>query len=469
MLLTILSYVFWVAIALGLLIFVHELGHFLAAKAFGMRVEQFSIGFPPRLVGKKIGETEYRLGMIPLGGYVKISGMVDESLDTEFASREPQPWEFRAKPVWQRMVVISAGVVFNLILALLIFVGLRWYYGDVYVPAQRVQAVYVAPGSIAEEIGFRTGDRIVAVNDRELDSYEEFMALRALAARRVTFTVERDGRPVVLEAPQDLLARLNQTEGDFGIDWLPAVVGGVVSGGAAHEAGLRPGDRLLELDGEPVRFWMQLVDRLQQSDGGTRTLRFARADSLAHEPPAEGLREVGRTLDARIYEAQVTPVRNDEGRYMIGISAPTADQLRAMFGIERRHYGLGEAVAAGARDTVGWVSLYGTLIKRLFTGQDRVQDSVGGPLIIAKVTKEAAERSMFDFWRLVANLSIALAIFNILPIPVLDGGHLVFLAYEGITRREPSLRVRMAVQQVGMVLILAFMVFVIFNDAMRIF
>jgi len=466
--LTVLSYFFWVALALGLLIFIHELGHFLAAKLFKMRVEQFSIGFPPRLIGKTVGDTEYRIGAIPLGGYVKISGMVDESMDTEFAESEPQPWEFRSKPVWQRMVVISAGVVFNLILAFIIFIGLKWHYGDVYVPADRVQAVYVAPGSVAEDIGFRTGDRIVAVNDRPLDSYEDFRALQALTADRVTFTVEREAVPVVLEAPQDLLARLNATEGELGIDWLPAVVGGLVPGGAADRAGIRPGDRMLELDGEPVQFWLQLVDRLQDADGATRTLRFARADSLAEGAPAEGLRQVARTLGTTVYETEITPAASPEGRYMIGVAAPTLDQLRALFGIERREYGLGQAVVAGSRDTVGWVSLYGTLIKRLFTGQDSVRESVGGPLIIAKVTKEAADRSMFDFWRLVGNLSIALAVFNILPIPVLDGGHLVFLAYEGITRREPSLRVRMVVQQVGMVLILAFMVFVIFNDAMRI-
>jgi regulator of sigma E protease len=467
--LTILSYIFWVAIALGLLIFVHELGHFLAAKLFRMRVEQFSIGFPPRVFGKTIGGTEYRLGAIPLGGYVKISGMVDESMDTEFAASEPQPWEFRSKPVWQRIIVISAGVVFNLILAAIIFIGLKWHYGDVYIPADRVQAVYVAEGSIAHDIGFRTGDRIVAVNDRPLDSYDDFRALAALTANEVAFTVRRGADDLRLPAPDDLMSRLNQTEGDFGLDWLPSVAGGVVVGSPAERAGLRPGDRIVGFNGEPVQFWRELLERLQASDGSALTIRFARPDSLQEGPPAEGLARVGQIPAASVYEASVTPEPGPEGRLVIGVYPPTVDQLRALFGIQQREYGFGGAIAAGSRETVGWVSLYGTLIKRLFTGRDNVRESVGGPLLIAKATKDAADRGMYDFWRLVANLSIALAVFNILPIPVLDGGHLVFLIYEGITRREPSLRVRMVVQQVGMVLILAFMAFVIFNDAMRLF
>jgi regulator of sigma E protease len=466
--LTILGYIFWVGIALGLLIFIHELGHFLAAKAFGMRVEQFSLGFPPRIAGKTIGETEYRIGAIPLGGYVKISGMIDESMDNEWTEREPEPWEFRSKPVWQRIVVISAGVVFNLLLAALIFIGLKWYYGDVVIPAERVQSVYVAPGSVAEDIGFRTGDRIIAVNDRPLETYDDFRSLEALTANEVTFGVQREGEIVRLDAPRDLMSRLNAAEGDFGFDWLPSIAGSISQGAPADEAGLQPGDRITALDGEDVQFWREMVDRLQTSDGTEISVRFVRPDSLQEGAVPTRLEQVGRVPIGSVYETTLTP-RQQDGRWVIGIYSPTPDQLRALFGIQQRHYGLGEALVAGSRETVGWVSLYGRLIKRLFTGQDAVRESVGGPLIIAKVTKEAADRSMFDFWRLVANLSIALAVFNILPIPVLDGGHLVFLIYEGITRREPSLRVRMVVQQVGMVLILAFMAFVIFNDAMRLF
>ena len=211
--LTALSYIFPIALALGILVFVHELGHFLAAKLFGMRVEQFSIGFPPKIVSKTFGETEYRIGATPLGGYVKISGMVDESLDAEYEASQPQPWEFRSKPVWQRMVVITAGVIFNLIFAAAIFVGIKLAYGENYIPADKVPSIYVEDGSVAYKIGFRTGDRIWAVNGDQIERFDEILGMRALAADQATFSVERDGADIVVTAPKDLATMVQKSEG----------------------------------------------------------------------------------------------------------------------------------------------------------------------------------------------------------------------------------------------------------------
>ena len=279
--LTILSYFFWVGLALGILVFIHELGHFLAAKLFKMRVDQFSIGFPPRILSKTVGETEYRIGAVPLGGYVKIAGMIDESLDTEHLDAEPQPWEFRAKPVWQRIVVITAGVIFNFVLAFAIFIGLRWGYGETYIPAENVEAVYVSDGSLAAEIGLRTGDRLVAVNGEPVEVFEPTGGIAALAAERASFTVERGGAAVTLDAPEDFASRLNAAKGRFGVTALPPIVGSVVAGGAAAEAGLQRGDRILALGGEPVRFWEQMVDLIQASEGDPLPVRWERPDSLA--------------------------------------------------------------------------------------------------------------------------------------------------------------------------------------------
>ncbi|MDX1531958.1 MAG: RIP metalloprotease RseP [Rhodothermales bacterium] len=462
--LTILSYVFWVGLALGILVFIHELGHFLAAKLFGMRVERFSIGFPPRVVSKTVGETEYQVGAIPLGGYVKISGMIDESMDADYAHREPEPWEFRSKPVWQRIVVITAGVIFNFVLAFAIFIGLKWAYGESYIPAENVRAVYVAEGSVASAVGIQTGDRLLAVNGRELERFGDFEDVAELTADEVTFTVERGGEAVVLTAPDDLLSRLNQPDAQWGLSPLPPLVGAVAGGGPAAEAGLRSGDRIVALDGEPVQFWGELVDALQDASGEPVAVRFVRPDSLAAEEM--DLEPVGRTRVGAVYEVTVTPERRD-GRYLLGVHSASGPQLEALYGIEYERYGFGEAVVAGSAETVEWIALYGRLIKRLFTGQDDVRESVGGPVMIAQATKQAADAGMRQFWFMVAMLSIALAVFNILPIPALDGGHLVFLLYEGVTRREPSVRVRMIVQQVGFVLLLAFMAFVIFNDITR--
>ncbi len=457
------SYVFWVILALGILVFVHELGHFLAARLFGMRVDAFSIGFPPVLARIRSGATEYRLGAVPLGGYVKIAGMVDESMDAEGLASEPSPDEFRAKPVWQRVVVITAGVIFNLILAALIFIGLALAYGEAYVPAENVRAIWVEEGSIAHEMGLRTGDRIVAVNGEPLERFEEVAAPSALAADTYRLSVERSGETLHLDGPNQLMSRLSRGDADgpldaLGISVQPTRLGAVMPGSPADDAGLAAGDVITGVNGRPVQFWEDLTESIHASAGDPVYLEWVRpASEVASDaPPAQ--------VDGSwaIYRASVAPRPAPEGTYRLGVQADP-DAL----GVRYRDYGLFEGIGAGLADAGRHTAFYIQIIARLFSGKENVRDSVGGPLMIAKQTKEAADAGMGSFWFMVAMLSIALAVFNILPIPALDGGHLMFLLSEGITRREPSLKVRMAVQQVGMVLLLAFMAFVIFNDAAR--
>ncbi len=482
LLLDIASYVFWVLLAITILVFVHEMGHFLTAKMFGMRVDRFSIGFPPIIAGKKIGETEYVIGATPLGGYVKIAGMIDESLDTGAMGEEPQPHEYRAKPVWQRIVVITAGVVFNVILAAVIFTGLKWAYGEQYVPAENVKEVYVSDGSIAHEMGLRTGDRIVAVSGRPLERFSDYMNPTALLADSLTITVERAGQQKTFAGPDDIMTQLTRAEErGFGISPEPAVIGGVVEGTPADSIGLQAGDRIVAVNGEKVQFWGALTDAIQRTEGRPFTLRWRRPDSLvAEDAPAPAARAVGDAdalpalaggiEEGRIYQARVRPERDDEGdRYVLGIYDifATPALLEQEFGVRSETYSLPGAVNAGLEQT--WETTVGIAesLRRVFTGRDNFRENVGGPVAIAKVTKEAAERGARFFWRIVAFLSITLAIMNILPIPALDGGHLMFLIYEGITRREPSARVRLALQQIGMVVLLVFMAFVIFNDILR--
>ena len=454
--LNVLSYILPVVLALGILVFVHELGHFLTAKMFKMRVEQFSIGFPPKIAGKKIGETEYRIGATPLGGYVKISGMVDESMDADYAASEPQPWEFRSKPVWQRMIVISAGVVFNLILAAVIFVGLKFTYGEDYVPADRVPAIYVEEGSVAYRIGFRSGDRVWAVNGDNIERFDEILGLKSLAADQATFTVERQGQIKVLTAPEDLVTQLTRERGSgifgAGIYGEPYVqVLSVTSGGAGETSGLKYGDKVLLVDGYPVRISSELIQAIKRSEGKSLELTVSRDT----EAGAERL----------VLEA--SPQLSD-GEYRLGIGVVTRDLIFDNPQIyEHRPYGVREAIGAGFRSA--WESTVATVqsFKKLATGRESLRENLGGPVQIGKVTKEALDRGWEQFWFIVAMLSITLAFINILPIPALDGGHLVFLLYEGITRKEPPLRLRMAVQQVGMVLILGLMAFLIVNDILR--
>ena len=456
--LTVLSYILPIALALGILVFVHELGHFLAAKLFGMRVEQFSIGFPPKVISKKIGETEYRIGATPLGGYVKISGMVDESLDSDYEASEPQPWEFRSKPVWQRMIVITAGVIFNLVLAALIFVGLKYFYGESYVPADQVPSVYIEEGSVAHRIGFRSGDRILAVNGRSIERFDEILGIQALAVDQATFTVERGGLTEVLEAPRDLATMVQNSTGagvfGAGIYGDPYVrVMSVTSGSPGDRAGLQNGDRIVAVDGYPVRLGSEMITAVQNSEGRQLTLSVSR--------------EVAGTDTRQIFELTAIPELDDEA-YRLGIGINTIDLLFSNPNImKHKPYGVGEAIFAGFNSA--WESTTATVLsfKKIFTGGDDVRDSVGGPVMIGKITKEALDHSWERFWFLVAMLSITLAIINILPIPALDGGHLLFLIYEGIVRKEPPLKFRMAVQQIGMVMILGLMVFLIVNDILK--
>lgn len=471
-LLTPLSYILWVALALGILVFVHELGHFLAARLFGMRVDAFSLGFPPNVFRRRFGQTEYRLGAVPLGGYVKIAGMVDESLDVDGLESEPQPDEYRSKPVWQRIVVITAGVIFNLILAFVIWSALAFAYGEVYTPAENVR-LDVTDGTIADEIGLETGDRIVAVNGDDIERFQEVFTPGTLASDPLRLTVLRGDGRVELEAPSGLMTRfarqqreLESTGQPVSLETVfgatpqrPTILGAVLPGSPADQAGLQPGDRVLSIGGAETPTWTRLTAAVAASEGRPVLVRWARPDSLGSPP--EGARVVERRAAATVYEA-VTAPRADDGGYKLGVG-PGEDVLNTR--VER--LGPGEAIAAGAQRTYANTAAYFQFIGLLVTGRESVRENVGGPLMIAKASKEAADRGVRPFWEFVAILSIALAVFNILPIPALDGGHLVFLLYEGVVRREPSLKVRMVVQQVGVALILMLMVFVIFNDAVR--
>ncbi len=467
-----LSYFLWVALALGVLVFVHELGHFLAARLFGMRVDAFSLGFPPNLVDKKVGGTQYRLGAIPLGGYVKIAGMVDESLDAEGLESEPEPDEFRSKPVWQRSVVISAGVIFNLIFAVFLLGTLAFVYGQSYTPVENVP-LEVAEGSVASEMGLRTGDRIVGVNGEPVERFEEVFTPETLVGDPFRLTVLREDGRAELTGPEGLASQLSRLSTEveraggeaslgsvFGVSFrLPPVLASVSPGSVAEEGGLQAGDRVLSIGGDPTPSWTRLTEQVAESRGRTVTVVWARPDSLGTAGPAARL--VERRGAASIYQAEIAPRASGDG-YQLGV-------LRDATAIGQRTetLGLGASLASGVERTVGNVGATFAFIGKLVTGRESVRENVGGPLIIAKQSKEAADLGPQVFLGFVAYLSIALAVFNILPIPALDGGHLVFLAYEAVVRREPSLKVRLVVQQVGVALILALMVFVIFNDAVR--
>lgn len=428
------------ALALLILVFFHELGHFLAAKLFGMRVERFSVGFPPRVWGFKKGETDYCIGATPLGGYVKISGMIDESMDTDHLDEEPKPWEYRSKPVWQRMIVITAGVIFNMILAVLIFGGIAFTTGETKIANDSVNGIYVAEGTLAHNIGFRTGDKIVGVNGREVAYFNELFSPNQLTKSDVTYTVMRNGNEATVALPDSALDQINR-EGFITLgNTLPSKVSRVLDDSPAQQTGIQDGDIITTINGDSVSYWLQLTQKIQTSKD-TVNLTVSRGDSSF---------------------AYSVPLSSDN---TIGIYPPDANEE---FDIQRFNYGFFASLGVGwdrtKETTTGIVQGFG----KLFSGSISVRDNLGGPVAIASITKDATDRGgALGFWNITALLSITLAIMNILPIPVLDGGHLVFLIYEGITRKEPSPKVRMALQQIGFLLIIALFIFVTFNDIIR--
>lgn len=428
-------------LAILILVFVHELGHFITAKLFKMRVERFSLGFPPRLFGFKYGETDYCVSATPLGGYVKISGMIDESMDIEHLNAEPQPWEFRSKPVWQRIIVISGGVIFNVILAAVIYSGLNMYYGEVRIPMNQVQGFYVAEGSLAQEIGFQTGDKIKSVNGKDITYFQDLLNPATITSSDLTFGVLRNGEFFNLKAPANFLDLLNKKP-FFGIeDLVPSKIHEVSKGGPADKAGLQSGDVVIAIDERPIQFWAELYQSIKSSEG------------------VMNLTVVRNGLDT--LQLAVTP---DLETKTIGIR----QDFEQFFQIEFVKPGFFAAIGSGINRSGNVLTGIVNGFTKLFSGDISVKDNLGGPVAIANFTKQATDAGgVRGFWEITAMLSLTLAVMNILPIPVLDGGHLVFLIYEGITRREPSAKIRMIMQQVGFVLIIGLIIFVTFNDIMR--
>ena len=436
--------IFWLLVAITILVFVHELGHFLAARYFKMRVDRFSIGFPPTIFKKKYGETEWAIGATPLGGYVKIAGMVDESMDTDFTEKAPQPWEYRSKPVWQRAIVIGAGVAFNAILSVVVFSVLNMTVGESTPSITEDGMIYVSDSSIAAvDIGLRTGDRLVSIQDTPAEDLDDLL----LTDMDQTFLIRaiREDAELLFTVEKDILPR-SSSAGDGGIlglgirNW-STLLGHVEDGMPAQEAGLQPGDRIVSVDSISVSLWFQFTDLIREA--GQNPV------SVTWERPGSG----------ELLTADIAPQIDENGVNRIGVQVAMNHQRYSPHG----------AVGKGVADTWNYAGAILTSLGNVITGQESVRESIGGPVMVARLTGEAAQLGMEPFWRIVALLSITLAIINILPIPALDGGHMAFLIYEGIRRREPSLKLRMAFQQVGMALILVLMVFLIFNDLDRIF
>ncbi len=431
----ILLMLFYTAVTLGVLIFFHEMGHFLAAKLTGMRVDRFSMGFPPRAFGKKIGDTDYCISWVPIGGYVKIAGMVDESMDTEYLNRPPEPWEFRSRPMWARMLVISAGVIMNVLLATGIFWTIH-YLRTSYV-AETTVVGYIAPESPFAAAGLQEGDSILSVNSKAVTTWDQVQNLIYLdnLGNQIDLAIQRGNKKVSVVIPPKKITNPAEFQPDIMIGHSLAIIELVEMNKPAEKAGLKPGDIIMSLNGEPVT-QPKLISLIRANAGKPVTLSWKRGDSMM----------TGTTT--------VAP----EGR--IGV------QIASLYNGPKReiHYTLLQALPEAIRDVEQSVHLVVLTVTKLFAGKVSVKESLGGPIAIAQMATQSAESGFLVFIWFMAQLSMSLAILNILPFPALDGGHLAMLIYEKIFGREIPNKVKIIIQQAGFILLLAFMVFVIYND-----
>jgi regulator of sigma E protease len=437
-------------LSLSFLVAVHEFGHLLAAKYFGMRVEQFSIGFPPKIFSFKKGETEYALSAIPLGGYVKISGMIDESLDTEAMKLPPQPWEFRAKPAWQRLIVMLGGIVVNVVVGVLIFIGITYVYGDSYILKDKVnEAGGYHVGPVGESLGLKTGDKIIKINGQDFEYYEDILKPATLLSTNGSYTVERAGQLIEIPIPADFIQKFNKksSAGSFLFPRLSPVVGEVEKESLAARI-LKPGDKILEINGEPIVFHDEVTPKIKamkadslSGKSDTLTLKISRAGSiLTFKEYFRKEKSIGFYPDVKPFLA-------------------TAEKNIT--------YGFVESIPRGAERAFSTLAVQVKAFGRVITGALSPKESLSGPIGIMQAFGNEWDWSRF--WSLTGVLSLVLAFMNLLPIPALDGGHVMFLSYEIISRRKPSDKFLENAQKVGMVFLLALMVFIFANDIIKLF
>ena len=411
-------------LALGVLVFVHELGHFLVAKWAGIRVERFSLGFPPKMIGVTRGETEYCISWVPLGGYVKVAGMADVGSEKTTGAH----WEYSSRSVGVRMAVIAAGPAMNFLFAFAALIFLFSFYGLDTFDSTRVNP---QENSLAAEAGLVRGDRIRTVGGTPVgNAYELASALDEIASRGTALQIERDGILLDFNLPPA------GSEG-YGVQLMrPTTVGQVIPGMPADSLGLQAGDIILSVGQAPVVSWAEMSEEIRRYPGETIQLVWER--------------------DGQRMEQLITPATHAEGDALVG-------HIGISHQASRHTIGLGRAVVLGGLGVYNSSWLILDFLGELFQG-DRSTDELGGPLRIAQLAGQTAEQGLHSFVSFLAMLSVNLAIINLLPIPVLDGGHLTFLTLEAVMRRPLSLRQREIFQQIGLAIVLLIMVLVTFND-----
>lgn len=434
-------------LSLSILVVLHEFGHYITAKWFKCRVEKFYLFFDPwfAVFKKKIGETEYGVGWLPLGGYVKISGMVDESMDKDQLKLPPQPYEFRSKPAWQRLIIMLGGVTVNILLAFIIYAGILMVWGEKKVPVDSLKYGIAFNDPIFKDLGFKNGDKIVSVDGKPVDEYSNI--LKKLIVVDSSVSVIRDGQPMNLPMPVDLIGKLvekkKQSEGPMISPRVPVIVTLVSDSGSAKKAGLLSGDQILMVDSTTTEFYdvfSAFMSTKKENDQVLLTVK--RKDSNVVIPI---------TLMANAKVGFMTP------------STPEEYDSLGIYKYSVKKYGFFEALPAGVMRAGNELKFYIDQFKKILSPETGAYKGVGG----FKAMGSVFSGNGWDwehFWTITAFFSIVLAFMNLLPIPALDGGHVLFTLGEIITGRKPSDKFLEYAQVVGMVLLLALMLYANGND-----
>ena len=427
--------------SLSLLIILHELGHFIPAKLFKTRVEKFYLFFDVKysLLKKKIGETEYGIGWLPLGGYVKISGMIDESMDKEQMALPPQPWEFRSKPAWQRLIIMLGGVTVNFILAFVIYIGMAFAYGEMFVSTADLKDGLLIENPVMLKAGFQTGDKIIAIDGESLDRVDGQMNGQILMAKEVL--VERNGSQKTITMPVDFVDQLSKLErGSLASIRMPFVVGAVSEG--SKNTALQPKDIVLRLNEEPAKYMDQAKSILEKNKNKLIVAGIMRNDR----------------------EMQV-PVQVDaDGKLGVQIGGLDLKSLEKLgyYKVSKQEFGFFESFPVGIQKGADQLVGYGKQLKMIFNPETKAYKQVGGFAAIFNIFPSSWSWEVF--WNITALLSIMLGVMNLLPIPALDGGHVIFLLYEIISGKKPSDKFLENAQMVGFVLLISLLLFANGND-----
>ena len=440
---TILIKILQFVMSLSILVIIHELGHFLMAKLFKTRVEKFYLFFDPwfSLFKFKKGETEYGVGWLPLGGYVKISGMIDESMDKEQMKLPPQPYEFRSKTSWQRLLIMTGGVIFNFIFAMLIYILVLFAWGETYLPTGNVK-YGIETDSVGYSMGLRNGDKILTIDNNHVENFLKIVPDIVLNNRK-SIQVDRDGQVINIDIPKEYIPKLLKGKGmiDYRMPFTPFVIASYGKESPGKIAGVMLGDELIGLDSLKFTYFDEFQTYLRQNKDHEIILNILRKGEeikIAVQPTTTGMLGINRN--------------------------GTVGQL---FELKTLRYGFFESIPAGIDKGFKTIGDYLKQFKLIFSKHTKAYESLGGFITIGSIFPGVWDWQ--SFWNLTAFLSIILAVMNILPIPALDGGHVMFLLFEVVTGRKPSNKFLEYAQYAGMIILLSLLIFANGNDLLKLF